>query len=191
MVLKKEGQRFEVESPKGLRTLSREQITLAPPPQDEDRAWARAEASRTNAEQAPRELEGPEYVLERFVAHMRLGDGTRMRLVRLFGYSPREDSWKKSTSLPSEAVLPHWKYCKRKEVVIRDHSPSGVYLCNTRRDKVTISRELAGQEKKRGEKYAKAQGASCKIPHGSPCGTPSSTDWVPQPRPPPRPSLSR
>lgn len=166
MLLKKEGQRFVVESPKGLMTLSGDHITLAPPPLDGDRAWAWAKSARTNSEKATRDLERPDYVFERFVSRMRLGDGTRMLLVRFLRYSPREDSWKKCASLPSETVLPHCKYCKRTGVVIRDLSPSGVYFCSTTRELVTLPRERAAQAKNRREKYEKHKVLRERYPRG-------------------------
>lgn len=104
MAQKKDGQRFVVVSPKGLRTLSRDHINVAPPRPGGDRAWTRADAARTNDDLAPPEEVGPEYVLERFVAHKRLEDGSLMLLVGWLSYSPVEGTWKKSTSLPREAV---------------------------------------------------------------------------------------
>lgn len=189
MDMKTDGQRSALESPKGLRTLSGDQVTVAPPPREGERSWARANAARTHFELAPPEEEGSEYVFERFIAHKWLEDGSLMLLVRLFGYYPRQDSWKKSTSLPRKAMR---TYRKRKGVNMPDLPVSGVYFCNTTRRQVILTRDLVAQEKTSGRKNAKVQHASSTKSKGSPCGTPSKSHWVPHPRPTaPQPSHSR
>lgn len=151
MVLKTDGQRFLVESPKGLRTLSSAHITVAPPPPDGDRAWAREKGAQTNFALASPDEERPEYMLERFVPHRRGADGVIQLLVRWFVYYPQEVSWKRATSLPGEAVR---KYFKRKRIDLPGVAHAGVYFCETLRSQVRRRRDLAAQARKKRQKRA-------------------------------------
>jgi len=125
MVLQTDVYRFLVESPKGLRTVSSDHVPGAPAPPVRDAKWTRALRAQALVEEGNQVRDGPEYVFERFLNHGWDDDGQLKLLVKWFGFSEKEATWKFAASLPSEAIR---KYCLRKNIKLPALTREGVFF---------------------------------------------------------------
>jgi len=152
MVLQTDGNRFLVESPKGLRTVSSDHVTGAPAPPARDGKWTRALRAQALFKVGDQIKEGPELVSERFLNHGWDDDGQFMVLVNWFGFPEQEATGQLASSLPREAIR---KYCSRKRVKLPALTREGVFFPDQvgRRPlgaPVTSSHWERGGHKKRG-----------------------------------------
>jgi len=125
MVLQTDGNRFLVESPKGLRTVSSDHVTGAPAPPARDSRWTRALRARALFKVGDQMMEGPDIVFERFINHGWDDDGQLKVLVKWFGFPEQEATSQLASSLPREEIR---KYCMRKRVKLPALTRAGVFF---------------------------------------------------------------
>jgi len=113
MVPQTDGNRFLVESPKGLRTVSSDHVTGAPAPPARDGKCTRALRAQALFKVGDQIKEGPEFVFERFLNHGWDDDGQLNVLVKWFVFPEQEATWQLASSLPRQAIR---VYCLRKRV---------------------------------------------------------------------------
>jgi len=152
MVLKTDGHRFLVESLKGLRTVSSDNVTGAPAPPARDGKWTRALRAQALFKVGNQIKEGPEFVFERFLNHCWDDDGQLKVLVIWFGFPEQEATWQLASSLAREAIR---ICCLQKRVKLPALTREGVFFSDQvgRRPLGTpvTSRHRRGEEhKKRG-----------------------------------------
>jgi len=125
MVLQTDGQRFLVESPEGLRTVSSDHVTGAPAPPARDGKWTRALRAQALFKVGDQIQEGPDFVFERFLNHGWDDDGQLKVLAKWFRFPEQEATWQLASSLSREAIC---KYCVRKRVRLPALTREGVFL---------------------------------------------------------------
>ena len=125
MVLRTDGHRILVVSPRGLRTTTSEHVTGAPAPPVRDAKWTRALGAQALFKVGDQIEKGPEFVFERFLNHGWDDEGPLKVLVKCFWSPEKEATWHFASSLPGRAIR---KYCFRKRVNLPALTREGVFF---------------------------------------------------------------
>jgi len=125
MVLQTAGYRFLIESPRGIRTVSSDQVTGAPTPLARDAKWTRALKAQALFQEGTHLKDGPEYEFVKLIKHGWNDDGQLKLSVKWFGFPEGEATWQFAFSLPREALR---KYCPRKKIKLPAWTREGVYF---------------------------------------------------------------
>jgi len=152
MVLQTDGHRFLVESPGGLRTVSSDHVTGAPPPPARDAKCTRALRAQALFKVGDQIKKGPEFVFERSLNHSWDDEGQLKVLVKWFGFPEQEATWQLASSLPWEAIR---KYFLRKRVKLPALTREDVFFSDQVGKRslgthVTSSHKQRKEHKKRG-----------------------------------------